>query len=190
MARVTEVKKARTDQGECKCGKEIKAGDPYRWAQPGFRGAKRVRCMDTKCRFRPSELTTSKLAGVYGATECAEDTIQAWDGKSGDVEDIKEALTTCAEEVREVAEEYRESAENMREAFNGNSSSVADECEEKADEISSWADELKQAAEQLEDFEHGDEREEGDPEAIAEERETWWEGVQSDALEALGNCPV
>lgn len=43
MARVNVVKKAAKYQGKCEiCGKEINAGDPYKWVKPRF-GHKRIR---------------------------------------------------------------------------------------------------------------------------------------------------
>lgn len=194
MARVTTVNKARKDVGKCsRCYTEIKAGDSYRWAKPGRRGRKVFRCMAVTCRFRPSDLTTSdKLSRTYGAQECAEDDVDSWTGKDGSVDDVKQALDTCAEEVREVAEEYRESAQNIRE--NISESPTADECDEKAESLDDWAQELEDAAQELEDFEHGSEDAPADgeeeSEERAEERQDWVDSVKEAAHEVLGNCPI
>jgi hypothetical protein len=153
--RVHTVKKARKAQGHCgKCGKEIGVGDGYRWIK-FRRGPRRIRCLDSKCGFRSSDMTQSdKLSRVYGAQEAAEDAIGEWE--SDETSDLKSALEDAASEIREVGEEYRESAENIREHFA--ESSTADECEEKADELEGWADTIENV-----EFEDSWEPEETDP---------------------------
>jgi len=134
MPRVNRVMKARKPQGSCGCGTKVKKGDPYKWIKPRY-GAKRVKC--DSCRFRPSELTSSKMGTVYDAQEDVEDTIAGCES----VEDLQGALEDFAGTVREVGDEYQESADAINETAEG--SPVAEECEEKAEGLSGWADELE-----------------------------------------------
>jgi len=134
MPRINTVKKARKDQGACsKCGKQIVVGSPYQWI--AFRhGGRRVIC--DGCTFRASDLTQSKMSGVYAAQESAVESIGSWDGE--DVEELRDILQACAEAIREVAQEYQDSADAIHDSFC--ESATADECEEKAQELESWAD--------------------------------------------------
>jgi hypothetical protein len=124
---------------ECgKCRKPIAKGDRYTFAHQGFRGAKLVRCTDYACAFKRSEYTSSKLAGVYAASEEGHDRI---DGLTAtDLASIREDLETILSEVadawREVAQEYEDAADAMGEGF-------GDQMTEKAEEINSAADALE-----------------------------------------------
>lgn len=169
--RVVPVAKARKSPGDCSgCGKTIEAGESYKWVKGRFT-AKLIRC--NTCRFKPGELTSSKLGAVYDAQETTHKVIGEWDGK--DVEDLKSALEELASVAREVAEEYRESAENIRASFT--ESPKADECEEKADELEGWADELEGVG-----FEEFDSTGEGT-------REDWIEECRGEADDPVDNCP-
>jgi hypothetical protein len=208
--RVNTVKKARKDQGTCPaCGKEIKAGDSYKWAKGRFT-AKKVRC--ASCNFRQSDLTSSdKLSQVYAAQEGAEDAMAEWSGSpdaDDDGSEAKSIMETLAEAIREVAQEYQESADSIHENFS--ESSTADECEEKAQELEQWADECEQVAEEAEfdeddiDFDEDDvdvedckddeEREEriekARQEKRTEARDQWRETLESEMNDAIGSCPV
>lgn len=140
MPRINTVKKARKDQGTCRgCGREIKAGDGYKWIKFRY-GGKVKKC--SSCNFRSSELTSSdKLSRLYAAQEDAHDRLDGWDRE--DADEIRSLLEDTAQEIREVGEEYQESADAIREHFE--TSDTADECEEKAQEIEGWADEVEGA---------------------------------------------
>ena len=74
MARIYTVKAARVAQRNCgRCAAPIGIGSSYIWSKPRAgkwtTGAKMVRCLQPTCRFRPSEMTTSKMAGVMAAQE-------------------------------------------------------------------------------------------------------------------------
>lgn len=200
MPRVNRVKKARKDQGTCRCGHVIKAGESYQWAKPRY-GAKMVRCAN--CSFSRSDLTSSdKLARIYDAQDSAADEIGSWSGDDGH-DALAEILRNAAQEANEVADEYEESAENIREHFE--SSSTADECEERAEEIRSWAEEMESAADELEEFDEDTAREEARSDledddgkvnntevdgAVETAREEWASDARDKADEAIGNCPV
>jgi len=145
MPRVNTVNKARKAQGTCgRCGAEINVGDGYRWIK--FRhGGKRIRCLASECRFRASDLTQSKMSGVYSAQENAEDSI----GDCESIADLKALAEETAESVREVAQEYQDSADAIHEHFD--TSDTADECEEKAQELEGWADEIENALDEFGD---------------------------------------
>lgn len=205
-------------------GKKVKKvvrvlGDPYRWIKHNRRPRK-VRCMKPECRFHRSDMTTSdKLSRAYAAEETAETSIAGWGGLDASVDDLKEILTTLADEAREIAEEYNESAENIENAF-PNGSATAEECREKAEELEGWADELeaidfeewdgpdvgeadeekKAAAEQeFRDEEAGIKKGPSDREASAgpeepkntsgETHEEWIEAQRELANDAIG-CPI
>ena len=151
MPRVNRVLRARKYQGKCgKCGDELTPGAPYRWWKFNSRfggGGKHKRCMKQECSPRQSDLTASpKLSRLCSAQEMVEDAMST--GK----EALHEALTSAAEQVREVGEEYRESAQNIEDGF-GHRTQQCDDLDEKADEVDAWADELVGAAGEIEAFE-------------------------------------
>lgn len=201
MPRINEVKKARKDQGECSgCGKPIVAGQPYKYIEFRF-GPRRVKC--DECRFRPSELTQSKMSGALSAQEQCEDAIAGFNGveAEGDVSDLRQALEDAASEIRDVGQEYRDSADAINSTAEG--SSTAQDCEEKADALEQWADDIEQSANELEDCDH-EMPEELDEDATDEQREAykkareereaavtdWAEEQTQKAGEAIGDCPV
>lgn len=143
--------------------KEVRVlGDGYRWIKFN-RGPKKIRCMKPECAFRASDMTTSdKLSRVYAAQETAQDVVDSWDGE--DIETLREALQTAAEEIREVASEYNESADNMEQAF-PNGSPTIDDCREKAESLESWADELEQN--DLTEWDGPEEEDESEPRKCA-----------------------
>lgn len=183
MPRVTDVKRAQKSQGSCGgCGVELAKGEPYRWWAFRF-GGKRKRCMADKCAPRPSDLTQSKMSGVYQAQENLEDWLQEWEGV--DLQEVKDEVETCVDEVRQVAEEYTESAEAIRENFE--ESPTADECDEKAEELESWLDDLDAAADSVEEYE-GKVDDDGKPNTPDAAR-AWRLEVTDAVEEALSNCP-
>jgi len=147
VPRINKVKKAQKPQGNCGgCGKPIKKGDGYRWIKFRY-GGRRVRCMDTKCVFKDSDLTQSKMSEVYSARETLEAAVNDWDGE--DAEDLRSALSDAADSVRSVADEYQNSADSIKDRFS--ESQTADDCEEKANALNEWADELESAADEFDD---------------------------------------
>lgn len=209
MAKVETVAKARKSPGNCcGCGETIAVGSPYKYV--AFRyGGKRIKC--GKCNFRQSELTQSKMSGVYAAQESAEEAIEGWDPGDGNVEDLKSALEQAADEIRSVADEYAEAGEAM--------GGAGEEMTDKGLELESFADDVASAADDLEDFEFEEEEPEGpgdEPdEADTEAHEAWkkleaewtlahatWSGARTNAHEewakdqrqkasdAVSECPV
>lgn len=142
MARVMYVKKARKAIPSA----GIKRGEGYYWWKFRF-GGKRV----SKTPPRRSQLTqSSKKAALFDAEDSLSEAISNVQAGKWGLSDLKDAIETAAESVREVAEEYRESASNMEGAFTGGSSKI-DELNERADEVESTADELDQVAQGMED---------------------------------------
>ncbi len=160
MARVTTVKKAQKDQGNCeKCGTPIKVGDGYKWCAPrahrAARGFKRRRCLACPT-WQPSEMTSSPgLSALYSATEDAYDRLAKWEASDG-IEALEEILTNCAEGIREAAQVYEESAANMVDGF-GHETVMSEEIQEKADTLNGQADEVEAAANDLQDWEADEE---------------------------------
>lgn len=136
MARVTTVKAARKPQGRCgRCGKEIEKGDGYRHASPGFRSRKLVRCLEDACRFRPSDLTTSKMSQVYAAVEGVEDSLAEF-GPFEDHDAVKDEAQALVDgmkdEIEAVRDEYQEALDQWE---YGN-----EQIQEKVDEVEGWVD--------------------------------------------------
>lgn len=173
MARVTHVAKAMKDQRSCSnCGTEIKKGDAYSWAKPGFRAAKVTHC--TKCGWRPSQLTGSGLKSqVYAAQEALQDAVDAWTPTEDDADlgDLQSALEDAAAEAEEVASEYETAAEAMGEA--------GEEIRELGEMVQNWSDELGNVS--LDEWEP-------DEEATEEERteafETWVDDQRQAVMDA------
>lgn len=149
MARVYQVKAARKPTTCQKCRKEIAVGDPYKWSKPRSgkwaSGMKLVRC--GTCVFRPSELMTGKMSGVYAATEGYDDDTM----NAACPRDLIEAMNAAAEGIREVAEEYQAGSQNIEDGF-GHSTSQSDEMREQGENLEGWADEIESAANDLEDM--------------------------------------
>jgi hypothetical protein len=215
--RVNTVKKCRKAQGTCGCGKEIKKGDAYKWAQ-GRYGPRMVKC--DNCGFRPSELCGGKLSEVYAAQEEAEDSLGNW-APEGGKEGLEELCTALAERLNEIADEYQESCDNIRDTFTD--SPTADECEEKADQLRDWASEAESPdiedppeveptvhPEEVEceaceakakfypdlgiyrctDKECADEFEPEEEDVEESEMEDWAENAKQTVEDILGNCPL
>lgn len=151
MARVHTVKKAQKSKFArlcATCRKEIVPGDSYRYADlktgptSGF-----TRYWCSGCTPRASQLTSNdRLSRLYAANESVSDVLAgAWEFAS-----LAEALSSAADEAREVGEEYEESASNMEEYFQG--SSQVDEIREKGEACTEWADALQEAANDIENL--------------------------------------
>lgn len=216
--KINEVKKARDDQGTCgRCGTALPAGSAYRWIK-GRYSARKVRCLESACRFRPSEMTESKLSAAYAAQETLEGFMAEWSNDDG-IDNVKDACSEAAESIREVGQEYGDAAEAM--------GGAGEEMQEKADNLESWADEIESAGNDREDFEesyddliecpecHGGESHDDSAEHKGEgkyackackhefelaadevrngdgqTREEWADEVRSAVEDAIGNCPV
>lgn len=173
MPRVfSKTKSTRGKQYTCvKCAKPIVAGERYHEWSFRFGGDRR---QHAACGYpKQSQLTQSKMSSVYAAIESAEESINS----ATTVEDVKSALDTCAEEVRQVADEYREAAEAMGAAGEGSIS------EERADALNDFADELENVdlPEELTD-EDADEHGEFNSDPVEDAREA--------ANDALSNLSI
>ncbi len=197
MARVTTVQAARKAQTCGRCGMVILPGMSYRWAKPRVHraaaGRKLVRCMKPTCAFRPSDLTTSKMAGVYAAQE------NLADAMLGDFSpnDLLNSLQEAAGEVRGVGEEYREGATNIEDGF-GHSTEQSQEMTEKADALDEYADALEAVtfdeADEYDELEDEAEKLDGEDEVRLEEIEARQteirEEAQSEAENAISELSI
>lgn len=172
MARVTTVQKSMKAQVCGRCHTELPKGSAYRHATPGFRGTKLIRCLGPDCRFRQSELTTSKMAEVYAAQEDAFDNIDTWDGV--DTDELESILQDAADRARDVAQEYADAADAMGDA--------GAEMQERADEIEAWADALV-------DVEWPDDSELG-VDSDPEDTEAWADDCRQAAQDALDELAI
>ena len=132
--RVNTVQSARKPQTCRRCCAEIPKGQGYRWAKPRY-GPKMVRCMSSACNFRPTELSSSKMARIEEAIQEAQESIDM----AEDYEGIKSALDDCAQVARDVASEYQE-ANDAWAGGNGRDDlhEKIDICEAFADELEGW----------------------------------------------------
>lgn len=132
---------------EKKAGKDYpehgikKGGTYYEWS------FYKQRPIKSKTRPKPSQLTQSKLSGVYLAIETLEEQVLGADTP----DDIETALNDCADAVEEVAQEYRDSIQNMPE--NLQQSGPAEEMEDKASQLDDFAQELRDAAGEVSNLE-------------------------------------
>jgi len=177
-----------------KCHTEIKVGDPYKWVKTKsgpYGGATKYRC-HTCPSWRPSELSSSKMAAIYGEQENLGDVLH----EGQDVDSLEGLRDAFAQTVREVADEYRESADNIVDGF-GHETYQSDELAEKADELEGWADEIDST--EFDSFddeqpEEGDFEDEDDYDAATFDYETNEESHWDEQREALQNvtdeCPV
>lgn len=131
MARVKTVPKSRKIQ-RCGQGHDIPIGSSYMWAAPGFRGSKKVRCMEHP--FRPSDLTTSMASEPMAAQESFEDQANAG---FETIEDLKSAW----EELVGAVEEYQQARQEAFDAWeNGNSTleDLLNTAQEALDAVEGW----------------------------------------------------
>lgn len=152
MARTNYVRRARQRHDrdnnplpnhKCEtCTNEIVPGSPYKWVKPKigpFGGPKRIRCQDCP-DWRPWDLSNSLSAQLSRVSHEFQDRLTGVDS----VDDVKQALSEVADEIRGIAEDKRESAQNMEEGF-GHATSQSDDLNETADNLDSWADEIESA---------------------------------------------
>ncbi len=168
---------------ECgKCGVEIAPGDPYKWVQPKssvYGGSKRYRC--TACpTWRPSELTSSKMAGVYAAQEQCDDQVYGCE----DVDALEALRDDLADQIEQVGDEYEEAAQNIIDGF-GHDTVQSDDLQQKAEELRAWADEIRGT--DFDEFEEPDEEPDEDADDV---RESWLEDQQAKLADVLSECPV
>jgi len=170
-----------------KCGVEITPGTPYKWVavKRQYGGVKYYRC--TACpNWQQSELSSSKMAGVYAAQEQCDAEV----GGCESVDDLSSLASDLAEQIRGVAEEYEESSQNMEDGF-GHATYLSDELKEKAESLNSWADDVENT--DFEDFDEDsveiDDEDQRDDE-IETARTDHWDEQQTKLIDAMGECPV
>jgi len=134
MPRVNVILKSRKPVTCSRCGTAIPVGSSYRWIKPRY-GSKCIRCMAYPCRFRPTDLSSAKVATIHEAIEDAGDAI--WSATC--LDDIQQALNDVASVVQDVAGEYQSASDNWA-GGNGNEEfqEKADTCENFANELESW----------------------------------------------------
>lgn len=126
-----------------KCGKEICVGDPYKWIAPKsgpYGGSKRYRCGECPV-WQVWEYSSSLSARISQIQASFEESFHVDDITTAD--EVTDALSSLAEEIRELASEKEEGADNIESGF-GHSTSQSDEIREVADSLNGWADEIDQ----------------------------------------------
>ena len=124
MPRVNVIGKSRKSPGRCgKCGDTIRKGQGYRWAKGCYTG-KKIRCLKGGCRFRPSELSSSKLGPLWDAQE-------EWGEKADTLEDYARSLESAADCLPDVPDPPED----------------PDDQEKVNEMLEEWRDEVRSAAE-------------------------------------------
>ncbi len=181
MPRVHHVKKARKDNPVCK------RGESYYWAsfKTGPRSSMKRYWLT---RPKQSQLTLSKMSGVYAADEAIDENIS--NDMSG--EDISAALQDVIEQVEAVRDEYQESFDNMSDAFPSGCPTM-EEIEEKVDTLDGWISELESAVNEAEAL-----AEQPDPENFkgGMESDEYYDAVETheqsvqDVIDGIERCPL
>lgn len=186
--KVNSVKKARKPQGSCEvCRKEIGVGDSYKYISPRV-GGKRKRCSDCP-HWRPSEMTSGKIATAYAGQEDAHDDLNKAleDALNGDpfptplIEHIQVILNDCAQQAEDCREEYQESLDNMPEGLQ--EGPTGEDIQEKIEMLDGWQQDLE-SWEPSNDF---------DPEQYDSKQEGWeiWvEDVIQEARDLVDSLEV
>ena len=123
--------------GAPSCGREIVAGEPYKWAKPRT-GPRRYRCR--LHNFRPSDLVGGRYSEALAVEEGASDDLRQFE-KDKNIDSLESGLTSAVEEARRIAEEYEDGIQNMPDSLQD--SPTATESQERADALTEWADELE-----------------------------------------------
>lgn len=195
MTRVTTVKKARKDQGNCtRCGEAIKAGDGYRWWSFRYGGTYR-RCMKPECSPRASDLTQNEvLQAAYDLSE--EEVVLA-----ESLEDFQQQAEEFSDRINdEVLELIQEKMDNIEQGFGHTDLEAYYNLEEQYGEVESWAESVAQVADQLDSAESDvceecglaetDCRTSGEDHEFTPGTDFDAEAAQEALQEALGACPL
>jgi hypothetical protein len=170
MPRLHTVAKAQKHQGHCdNCGAELPAGQPYKWVKLKLQrgGLKKKRCANCPA-WRPSELTMSKMSGVYAAQEATTDALM----DVSTFDDLVEIRDNAAAEIRAVGEEYQEAYDNAP--------GLQAESEEKAQALEDWAS----------DIENADCDQDGEDEEGSEDYESELDGKRDELQALIDECPI
>jgi hypothetical protein len=136
-ARITTVKKARKDQGECgRCHTPLPAGSAYRWWKFRYGGTHK-RCMANACYPKRSELTQNEVEAM--AWDIQDTTV----GPVIDFEEFEELVDDFAEQIDELVDLIREKMDNIEAGFGHTSVPAYEELEERAYEAEDWADNVR-----------------------------------------------
>lgn len=188
MARIYYIKKSRTEH-TCTTARAashtIPVGEPYSYAMPGFRGAKKYRCAAHP--FRTSELMTGLAAGPQAAQESFEDQCDAGFESVDD-------LSSAWDDLKSEAESYLDERESALDAWeNGNSTleELRDRAQEAVDALEEFEPEDfsddEPERDSYDEGEHGDEEFERDHEEWESERDEHMDTQIEAARDALGN---
>lgn len=122
------------------CSKPIEVGTPYKHVslKSGPYGGTTLRRHEGCPNWKQSELTMSKMSGVYAAQEDFEDRID----DCNSVEDLEALRDDVAEQIKAVGEEYGESADNIEDGF-GHETYVSTELREKQEALEGWGDDIE-----------------------------------------------
>lgn len=185
--------------------RHIIVGEPYMQVTPKsgpYGGHTRYR-HDEHPAWRPWDLSNSLSANLQRIDSDYRDAT----GSAESADDIRSALESMAEEVRDLAQEKEDGAENIESGF-GHATYQSDELRQTAEDLNNWADEIEQAdVPELEDYPCGDcdgsgEVEDEDDEAEGGDtpqcegcsgtgysQEDWLEAVESEVT-VVDECPV
>lgn len=124
------------------CDKKIVVGAPYKWIAPKsgpYGGRKRIRCGDCPT-WQYWDYSNSLAAQTARISHDFSEAIATADS----VDEVTDALSTAAGEVRDIAEEKRTGAQNIESGF-GHETEKSAELNDIAEQLDSWADEIENA---------------------------------------------
>lgn len=163
-----------------RCSDPIKAGERYyEWS---FRYGGTRRQHEKHGRPKQSQLTQSKMSGVYAACEDAEAAIAA----AGSTEDIAAALNDCASAVSDVKSEYEDGLSSLPQGLQ-DAGGPGGQTQEKIDALDEFASELESVASDIENETFVPVENETDEDSAAAD---WLEGLRSQAIDALGALSI
>ena len=122
--------------------RHIVVGEPYMQVTPKsgpYGGHTRYR-HDEHPAWRPWDLSNSLSAQLQRVDSDYRDAV----GSAENEDDVKSALESMANEVRDLAQQKEEGAENIREGF-GHDTYQSEELQQQAEDLNNWADEIEQA---------------------------------------------
>jgi len=175
VARIKSVKKARKDQGECgDCGKQIRAGQPYKWWTVGFRSRyKHKRCDECITPMPSARESNPKVAAILAV----EETFDTTSAKCR--EDLVSVLEDAASGIRDAGEQWTESADEMEQGF-GHETEQSNEQREKGEAAEGWAEAIENAVHELDEEKGEDESDDEYIERLRTEAQSAFDDNQMD----------
>lgn len=166
-----------------KCRKSIEKGQKYYKWSFRYRG---THTQHESCGYpKPSQLTQSKMSGVYAAVEFCEESISSSDNK----DDIVSALNDCAQSIQDVRDEYQEAIDNAPQGLQ-DAGGPGGQWQEKIDQLEEFQSALEEASSDIEGESFEFDGNEDEAPSAGEQEKEWLNELKEKANEALGSLSV